>query len=152
MRRHAAACGGALGNGVTQRDSEGMERPDRMSVYRPFRVYATVGAFPMLYRLLSVTSSIRESGAAIQWTADTTVSRNQRTLITVTIELTRLRSAVISIAEKDVGSLTSPLPFMRPAPTCLTLAMLTMTTAYLRILGTNGRIVLGRARRIWQFH
>ena len=49
-----------------------MERPDRMSVYRPFRVYATVGAFPMLYRLQSVTSSIRESGAAIQWTADTT--------------------------------------------------------------------------------
>jgi hypothetical protein len=65
--------------------------------------------------------------------------RNQRTLITVTIELTRLRSAIISIAEKDVGSLTSPLPFMRLAPTCLTLAMLTMTTAYLRIWARTRR-------------
>lgn len=62
--------------------------------------------------------------------------------ITVTIKLTRLRSAVILIAEKDVGSLTSPLPFVRPAPTCLTLAMLTMTTAYPRILGTNRKDAL----------
>ncbi len=38
--------------------------------------------------------------------------------------VTRLRSAVISLAEKDVSSLTSALPFVRSAPTCFTSVML----------------------------
>jgi len=51
--------------------------------------------------------------------------------IAITIKLMRLRSAVILIAKKGVGSLTLPLPSVRPAP-CLTLVMLTMMTACLR--------------------
>src|SRR6266403_5595834 len=50
--------------------------------------------------------------------------------------VTRLRSAVISLAEKDVSSLTSALPFVRSAPTCFTSVMLNDDDSLSRILST----------------
>jgi hypothetical protein len=50
--------------------------------------------------------------------------------------VTKFRSAVISLEEKNVSSLTSALPFVRSAPTCFTSVMLNDDDSLSRILST----------------
>jgi hypothetical protein len=85
---------------------------------------------PKLELLQSVTSNIyvraeqQYNGLQIRQ-SDTTSPKSKIPQIAVTTRVTRLRSAVILLAEKDVDSLTSPLPFAKPM---LMFQALTITT------------------------